>query len=93
VPAAAGDFAWTAAFSALLFETGGVGGRVYAVQAVLLETGRGPGGPTGTQVALADVDLRRHALPARGTLAVPIAVRCGGEQAQDAERAESDASA
>ena len=83
VPAAAGDFAWTAAFSALLLETGGVGGRVYAVQAVLLETGRGPGGPTDRQVALADVDLTRHTLPARGTLAVPIAVHYtlpGGER-------------
>jgi hypothetical protein len=83
VPAAAGDFAWTATFSAVLLETGGVGGRIYAVQAVLLEAGRGPGGPTDRQVARAEVDLTRNSLRARGSLAVPITVHYtlpGGER-------------
>jgi hypothetical protein len=83
VPGAAGDFAWTAAFTALVSEAAGVGGYVYAVQAVLLETGNGPKGTTDRQVSLVDVDLTRAALPGRSSLAVPITVHYtlpGGER-------------
>lgn len=78
VPAAAGDFTWTAAFSVLLLETGGVSGWVYAVQAVLLEAPDPRRMPTDRQVSLVAVDLgshqRRNRLPARGRLAVPVTV-------------------
>ena len=83
VPASTGDFAWTAAFTALLVETGGVGGRVYAVQAVLMEAGKGPRGVTDRQVSSVDVDLTSARLPSGGRLGVPILVRYtlpGGER-------------
>ena len=83
VPTSTGDFAWTAAFSALLVEKGGVGGRVFAVQAVLMEAGTGPRGVTDRQVSWVDVDLTRSRLPSGGRLAVPVLVRYtlpGGER-------------
>jgi hypothetical protein len=83
VPATAGGYAWTAAFTARLTETGGVAGRVYAVQAVLLETGRGPKGATDRQIALVDAQVTRRGLPAHGSLAVPVTVHYtlpGGER-------------
>jgi hypothetical protein len=78
-----GDFAWAAAFTALVVETGGVGGRVYAVQAVLMEAGKGPGGVTDRQISRVDVDLTSARLPSQGCLGVPILVRYalpGGER-------------